>query len=563
MEKKTETPSSKPLARHILSRRLAYIMLVRVILFTLLLGGVVAVYFAWGTPEELGSPYIRVLFVFIATIYGLNILFAITLRFFSDLSKMAFVQIGIDLLTSAALVHFTGGVNSAFVLFFLLGPIAAAVTLSRRAALATAIVGTIILISVTVLGYVRWLPILNGQIPVPWEATVGILVQNLVIHSGAMFALAVLAGYLAEQLRSVVIRMEVQQARIDDLATLNADIIRCLTSGLLTTNAYGTVLTANEAALEILGVPNSRAVGSRLGDLLPELDKIIPTTTQQRRSELTIDRHGENRVLGVSVSPLTDRENNQTGLIVNFQDLTTLRQMEQAIKRSEHLASLGRLAAGIAHEIRNPLASISGSLELLQSSSQSPDDQKLMDIAVKEIFRLNGLITDFLDYTRPKQPKLTAMDLANEIIPVADTVSELMTGDGAPRVSVVVESSEKLWVNCDREQLCGVLWNLVRNAWQAGEREYVSLHLKTEGDQYVVMEIKDRGSGIPPEDLPHIFEPFFTTKGGGTGLGLATVYRVIQDHNGTIEVTSRPNQGTTFSIILPRISKERTNEQPY
>jgi two-component system, NtrC family, sensor histidine kinase PilS len=542
-----------PLDRQVLSRRLGTIMLVRVILFTLILGGTVAVNLAWGTPEELGGPYVSFLFVFIACLYVLNIAYALLQRYLrTDLSYLAMFQIGVDLAVSAILVHFTGGADSAFVIFFILSPIAAAVTLGRRAAVVTALAGTAVLALFLVLGFQRWLPALPGQAQLPWAVRPGAVGQSLLRNGAAMVAVAVLSGYLAEQLRRAAERMEVQQAFIDDLAVLNADIIRCLTSGLITVSDGGVILTMNQAAADILGLPSSPRTGQRLADVAPQLASVAETEGQ-RRAEVKHRRASDHpQLLEVSVSKLTDHRGQTRGRIINFQDLTSMRQMELRIKRAEHLASLGRLAAGIAHEVRNPLASISGSLQLLHATDQlDADDRRLMEIALREIERLNTLITGFLAYARPQTPSLEPVDLGEEIRVLAGGIAGLHSGEGVlppPRV----DAQGGLWVKADRDLLSSLLWNLLRNAAEAGEREQVEIRIRELDDEHVSLLVTDHGAGVAPEHLAHIFEPFYTTKDSGTGLGLATVHRIVQEHGGGIEVQSVIGQGTTFTITLPR-----------
>jgi two-component system sensor histidine kinase PilS (NtrC family) len=209
------------------------------------------------------------------------------------------------------------------------------------------------------------------------------------------------------------------------------------------------------------------------------------------------------------------------------------------------------MAAGIAHEIRNPLASISGSLELLSSAQHlEADDRKLMDIALREIERLDALITDFLAYARPRPPQLETIDLGAEIESLASSIRALTAGEPAPALRVL-EAGSGLWIQADRDQLISVLWNLVRNAHEAGESRPVEVAVGRQEDERVYLLVTDRGAGIAEEHLAKIFEPFFTTKQRGTGLGLATVHRIIQQHGGTIEVRSASGQGTTFSIVLP------------
>ena len=543
-------PVSIAVDPRLLGRRLTYVMLVRVILFTLILGGTVAVNLAWGTPEELGGPYVTFLFVFIAVIYVLNIGYAVVLRLWARPLALAVIQLLGDLVTSAILVHGTGGAESAFVLFFMLTPIAAAVLLDRKAAMLTAAVSVVIFVLVALLGFTQVVPPFPGQVRLPWAVTPGGLGRSLLINGSAMIAVAVLAGYLAEQLRHAAEQVEVQQAHIDDLATLNVDIIRCLESGLITVGDGGRVLSINRAAGEILGLPHSQASGRPLVHLCPELAELAQQS-EVRRTEVWVEHTSRSQLLGVSVSPLTDHLNRVRGRIINFQDLTGVRQMEAVVQRSEHLASLGRMAAAIAHEIRNPLASISGSLELLSAEDElDPDNHKLMEIALREIERLDSLITSFLEYARPRPPDLKRLDLGREIVAITESIS--LPGPEAPKVAVA-EVERDVWVDADRDQLKAILWNLVRNAAEAGEREVVTVRILAD-DRNAALSVADRGAGIPPGRLPHIFEPFFTSKERGTGLGLAMAHRMVQEHGGSISVESEEGQGSTFTITLPRVA---------
>jgi two-component system, NtrC family, sensor histidine kinase PilS len=538
--------------RRLLTRRLGSIMLVRVLLYTLILGGTVAVNLAWGTPEELDSPHVSFLFIYIAGLYALSLVHAALLRFIANLTLLSILQIATDLATSALLVHYTGGTESAFVLLYVLSPIGAAVMLGRRAAVVTAVAAVALFAAVSILGHAALLPDLPGQARASWQATRETLGRSLLVNGVATLAVALLSGHLAAQLRSAALAVEEQQVRIYDLSQLNEDIIRCLTSGLLTVDDEGRVLAMNRSASEIL---RAQALGrghARLADLAPELAAQLSSLSEPvRRGEVSLERDGQRVLIGYSVSRLADHRNQGRGLVVNFQDLTSRRQMEERVRTSEQLASLGRMAAAIAHEVRNPLASISGSLELLRREANlSDDDNKLMDISLREIERLNGLVTDFLEYARPRPPRLEVVDLGEEIHVLAGAIRSLRPEAELPEVRVEAAARGSL-VRVDRDQLQAVLWNLVRNAIEAGEREAVQIRVGPRGGDRVVVEVRDAASGISGTDLAHVFEPFFTTKAKGTGLGLATVQRIVQEHGGTMEVESTVGEGTAFRILLP------------
>ncbi len=541
------------LDRATLARRLAFLMLVRVLVFTFMLGGTVVTYLFIGSPDQLGGTYVTVLFIFIAGLYLLNIIYAALLRVMKNLGELAAIQLGVDMVIASMLVNFTGGADSAFMLLFMLSPIGAALTLNRRAAVITSLVATAMLVLVITMGYARLLPTLPGQMRMPWEVSQDSIVSTVLINSSAMVAVALLAGYLAEQVRSAQATLKRQKEAIYDLTTLNEDIIRCLSSGLVTINEDGEVLTLNRHAREILNIDDQRPAGRPLSELAPMLAAEAMSDEPSKRSEIDIEREGMVKRIGVSVSVLTDHTNEPRGRIINFQDLTSWHRMEKRVKRAEHLAALGRITAGIAHEIRNPLGAINASLEMVRAGADLPEeDSKLMGIALREIERLDGLIADLLTYARPRPWDPRTMDLGRDLQEMADSIAELTTGLEGLGLEVVVEDPEEnYWIKADLEKLRSVLWNLVINAWEAGEREKITLLLTHNANGRVVVEVSDHGAGIAEDKLPHLFEPFFTTKDNGTGLGLATVYQIMQEHEAFIEVQSDEGEGTTFRLSFP------------
>jgi two-component system, NtrC family, sensor histidine kinase PilS len=237
------------------------------------------------------------------------------------------------------------------------------------------------------------------------------------------------------------------------------------------------------------------------------------------------------------------------GRVIHFQDLTELRRMQLEVERAERLASVGRFAAGIAHEIRNPLASISGSIEMLKTTpGADADSRQLMDIAVREVDRLNRLITDLLDYARPRSEERCPLDLGEQVAEIARAFAL----ERREKIRVASDLSPGVVVEAATGQLRQVIWNLIRNAAEAmpdgGE---IAIRLAGDGT-HAALEVRDEGPGIPSDRLERIFEPFYSTKAGGTGLGLATVARIVADHSGTITVDSEPDhrRGAAFIVRL-------------
>jgi two-component system, NtrC family, sensor histidine kinase PilS len=252
------------------------------------------------------------------------------------------------------------------------------------------------------------------------------------------------------------------------------------------------------------------------------------------------------------VSPLRDAQDNAVGRVVNFQDLTELRRMELNVQRTERLATVGHLAAGVAHEIRNPLAAISGSIELLRQVPQtSDDDRSLMDIVTREIERLNALITDLLDYANPRALQQVEFDVSRL---VSETAAVAQQDKSHAAVEIIVDCEQPLLIRADADKLRQVVWNLVRNACDASPRPgAIQVATRRQGDN-VLISVTDAGSGISPSQIARIFDPFFTTKRKGTGLGLATCHAIVTDHGGRIDVDSSTAKGTTMTVVLPQSS---------
>jgi two-component system sensor histidine kinase PilS (NtrC family) len=272
-----------------------------------------------------------------------------------------------------------------------------------------------------------------------------------------------------------------------------------------------------------------------------------------------IKQDGNTAILGMSTSLLRDEKDDVRGVILIFQDITATVQMEERIRRQERLATVGSLAAGIAHEIRNPLASLSGSIQVLQGELDlKGDNRHLMDIVVRETDRLNTIITDFLEYARPKtaqDDRIVLSSVLDETITLLKNSKQFVNGI---RISCNVDPM--ITTRGDARRMRQVFWNLLINSCQAmpnGGEMAISANPVSHGeeDSWCEIVIADTGQGISPEHLAKIFDPFFTTKIGGTGLGLAIAYRIIEDHGGTIVVETGEGRGTKFRILIPMIEE--------
>ncbi len=521
--------------------RLTYVMLFRVGLVTLLLASAVVAEVGAGVGEQT-SPIVGTLFGLIVATYCLTIAFALLLKRVARVERLAAVQIGSDLVLTTLLVHLTGGAESAFAFMYILVVVGAAFVLGRGALWAAA---------AAVLFYLAdGIGFSSGPLRT--------LIRSLAVNAVAFAATGLLATRLATELRRAGEQIASQGLKLRDLATLHQDVIRGLTSGLVTVGRDGRILTLNHAASEIIGRSAADAVGRPLVDVMPGLAALQASVGDAalRRGEVTQkvprgDGTPEERTLGVSLSALVDSAGRHVGRIVNFQDLTELRRMEAAMQRAEQLAAVGRLAAGIAHEIRNPLAAISGSIELLSQSiagEGARENKELMGIVLREVERLNGLITDLLEFARPRALETERLDVAATMAEMLRVFGNDKRLGGAP---VELRAGADVVAEADPAQLRQVVWNLLRNAAEAAPGQPIVVEVRGD-ERFAWLTVRDRGPGIAPEQRARMFEPFFSTKEGGTGLGLATVHRIVEEHRGAVEIDCPPDGGTAVTVRLPR-----------
>lgn len=542
-------------------RIVTYLMLVRTALATVLMLSVVVLAFVSGTPETLAGPFGRFVFALLATTYLASLAYALTLHRISDPIRFSDIQIGVDLILITMLVHATGGAQSAYTFLYLVDVIAVSALPRGFGATSVAVAAILMYLGIALLGYLRILPPITGQTVFPWDMTREEFVFRILLFSAGLISVGSLGVSLASQRRKVGERLVEQQQIVGDLASLHQNTIRCLSSGLVTTTLDGNITMMNDAACEILGITaNQRPLGKNLKEYIPGITSVmtrVGTLGRVLRDEVeAIREDGVKRCLGLSATPLSDHTHTVIGRVVHFQDLTELRRMELAVARSEHLAGIGRLAANIAHEIRNPLASISGSVEVLKSfPGVDNETRNLVDIAVREVDRVNALITGLLDYARPRAEDRQRLDLA-------EIVTEVVTIFDRERrtceITMIQDLEQDVWIEGGQGQLRQVLWNLLRNAVEAMPMGG-QVHLQVEkgrgmeGQPEAHLTISDTGTGISAADLGHIFEPFFSRKPNGTGLGLATTARIIEEHSGTIEVSSEEGKGTAFMLRFPLV----------
>jgi two-component system sensor histidine kinase PilS (NtrC family) len=538
-----------------------YLMLFRVAVATALMLSVMAAAMTLDTLDTMAGPFGRFVSSLLATTYVATVAYALTLKRMRDPVRFAYVQIAVDLTLITLLVHATGGAQSAYTFLYLIDVVAAALLPRRFGVIGVATMSALLMSTTSLVGYFRLVPPITGQTVFPWDLTHYELLFRLVVFLGGVVSVGALGATLSTQTRRVGERLARHQQMAGDLALLHQNTIRCLSSGLVTVTLEGAITSINEAACEILGIGELAALGQplalRIPNLKPVLDEAGPVGSVRRHEVDAVRVDGTVRRLGVSATPLSDHRGEIIGRVIHFQDLTELRRMEIAVQRSERLASIGRLAAGIAHEIRNPLASISGSVEILKSLPGGADAEtrQLVDIAVREVDRLDRLICDLLDYARPRTEERQRLDLGE----VATEIAKAFEAERRERdISVLVDAEPTVEIEGASGHIRQVLWNLIRNAADAmpdGGTIQISAFREelTGGQCESVLSVSDDGLGIPKEDLDRIFEPFFSTKPSGTGLGLATVARIVEDHRGTVDILSESGKGTVFTLRFPMV----------
>jgi two-component system, NtrC family, sensor histidine kinase PilS len=370
------------------------------------------------------------------------------------------------------------------------------------------------------------------------------------VNNLAFFTVAYLAGFLSEQLNFMGVELKERGRDIRLLKNLNSLIIDNMQAGLLTVDNQGIILQQNNMALTLFAKKKS-LIGETIASIYPPFSDKLGLSIDKQVHEFDVKLgDGLRRILRTQFSPLYDERGEKKGSILVFEDVGQLKKLEDRVRQSEKMAAIGQLAAGIAHEIRNPLASISGSVQLLQSDRKnSPDEAKLMNIVLREIDRLNKLISEFLDYARPQMPLDQTVSLSELLAELVETLKLDQLSQGV-RFDVSISPNIEIPGNYDK--LKQAFWNIIINSLQSMEasKSKVLVVNLTMQAAFAVLRIRDSGSGIPPEQLARIFEPFHTTKPKGTGLGLAIVHSILENHFADIEVKSELQVGSEFIITF-------------
>ncbi|HTS34348.1 MAG TPA: ATP-binding protein [Candidatus Solibacter sp.] len=529
---------------------LTWLVKVRIFILALLLAIELAV--AQFTPSQLPMR------LFLSTIlfwFSISLFYVLLLSLWPEHRLQAAMQVLTDLFLVSLVIHETGGWDSSLNFLYPLVIIVASVLLPRVWAQLIAALAFILYGTVLELNYYVVIPSYCTTHP-SFKTLQAIIFVNLF----AFLAVAYLAGLLTQKLRQVGVQLQDASGALENLQALHENIIHSISSGLITTSLDGRITLVNAAAQKMLERTAADLIGTPVTQLF--IDPL--PGVEAEHAEVRFENPAKFRkTFRVRVATLTVADNEEMGFVYAFDDLTEIRRLEREVRIQDRLAAVGRLAAAIAHEIRNPLTSIAGSVSMLSGVPEMNEEhRRLLDIVTRESQRLNSIITDFLAYSRPKQYHYEKVDL---IQLVEDTLTLMEHRMTAENTGIRIErkySATHAFAFADGDKIKQVFWNFCENAVRAMTAEgktqggTLSVSVESPGEDWQI-GFTDTGAGMTPQQVEKIFEPFQSNFEGGTGLGLAIVYQIVQAHEGKVWARSKQGQGTTFILRLRRLEAER------
>jgi two-component system, NtrC family, sensor histidine kinase PilS len=525
---------------------LAWLTKVRIIILTFLLGVELAVARFTATPLPVRF-FVNAMLLW----YAVAIFHVLISSFWEDRRALALLQVLTDLAMVTLIVYATGGVDSSLNFLYPLVIIVGCILLPRAWSYLIAALAFILYGTVLELTYFSIVPSYSNTHP-SWEALQAIVFINLF----AYLAVAYLASLLSAKLRQVNVKLKSTSGELENLQALHQLIIQSISGGLITTGLDGYITLVNGAAQCLLESKEQQLWGKPISQLF--LDPLPQVSEESTHGEVRFAcESGYRKTFRVMVSSLTPPEKGTIGYVYTLDDLTEIRRLERDLRMQDRLAAVGRLAAAIAHEIRNPLTSIAGSVSMLTEISElAPQHRQLLEIVTRESDRLNSIITDFLAYSRGKQYHFARTD----IIPlVEDTLTLLEHRLLSEKRAIRIErrfSVDEAWALADGDKLKQVFWNFCENAIRAmRDKGSLIVSIEPSGEDWQI-NFADTGPGIRPQVVEKIFEPFQSEFEGGTGLGLAIVYQIVQAHEGKVWARSKLGEGSVFVLRLRRMSAE-------
>ncbi len=529
-------------------RQIHWLFFFRITALSVLLGIAFALQSPSRTPFALPARHIA---YFIAGVYLFTIVSALLMGRVTNLQRYAFLQVLMDIVLAGVLIFFSGGSQSIFTLVFFF-PIIAVGLMRLPSYRVVCILFTIATYgTVLLLEYAGIHPLAGNVSTTPATPLTDptALLYHFAIPAITFFLVGFLSSLLAERIRSTEAALWETSHDLDRLSRLHRQIVDDINTGIITVDGDGRITSINRAAEQITGYRAYELMGMELAEFFPSLGANPPgaprTSASLRRKD------GDKIPIGFSVARLNLPEAEGEHRVYTFQDLSEIKKMEHQLRQAEKMASIGRMAAGIAHEFRNPLAAISGAAQMLQPASNLPQSERLLGIILRECDRLEKIITEFLQFSRPAAPEKEWFNLAALI----DETVQVLQQAGSLQCEIRTEAPDDLDCHADRNQIRQVLVNLLDNACQAmGDAQgevRISARETAGPPPGVTITVQDSGPGIDPAKASRLFEPFYTTRPNGTGLGLAIAWQIIDNHGGAITLGNHAGGGAEAVIVLP------------
>jgi len=535
------------------------LMFLRVVVATFLLG--IAAFIQIKGTQPLPSGAVPQVFSIIIAIYLLSILYVLILKRTNSLRINIYIQALCDVSVITVLVYVTGGIGSVYSILYQFVIIYSALFLARKGGLIAASASSLLFGLLLDFQYYGILPAYADTADYSFSA--GYVLSRIFIHIVSFYIVAFLVSFVVEQEKRSRSLLTEKESEFDQLDLLHKGIIDHVNAGIVTIDLAGTMKSFNRTAEEISGYSSFEVEGKPIDYVFPGISEMLERLKNEKkegaltkRGEIVIsNRQNRDIVLGFSISSLMSSRDNRIGDIVIFQDLSATKEMEKEVEKSKNLALVGEMAAGLAHEIRNPLTAVSGSIQLLKKNLDLQEtDARLMQIILRGRDQLENIISNFLLLARPNLADREQIDMNDIVEDVIESVR--CSPDWKENIKVERESSNSPSIHGNRTEVKQMLWNLVLNAVQAmpdGGRLKIVARATTSdnGQKYLGITISDTGCGIEKDRENKIFTPFYTTKESGTGLGLAIASRIVESHGGEIELGSEVGMGTTCKVLLP------------
>jgi len=455
--------------------------------------------------------------------------------------RLLYIQLTFDILMITLLVYLSGGIISPFYFLYILPIIVASIFLTRRD---TVIVATFSFISFGILSDLLYLGIIpyypNIEVG---DVSLGTFIYNMLMSFIAFAAFSIMSSYYFERMRKTGDQLKNIQDNLQDMISLNNSVMEKMENGFVTADTQGRIVSYNAKAAHLLRLKKS----DNVFELLQIKTTLLGSSVAwQGSTPYYFEKKLHEFALGISVTSIKKVSTFENLFVFLITDLSAIKKIEKKLQEKEHLALIGSMAAGIAHEIRNPLASISGSVQFLRKELPLDNDCRgLMDIIVSESARLSSFIEGFLDYSKQAAPEISRFDLA----PVLDDVVEMLSIN-LPKVRFLKKFNPDTWVAADLKKIKQLIWNLLSNAVKAlHENGEIEINLVHEKDT-VLLSVKDFGIGMDRDELKQIFDPFYSKFSFGIGLGMTIVKQIVDEHGFKMEIKSEKKLGTEVSVCF-------------